>query len=204
MTKKMLLIVLVVTTSFVLLYYANINLIRSENNKVQQELQSKINNLSQELQLKSNEIQKSKTTDKNENTVQGQNSLVLTDVFVQTNEAYNEGLSKGTIYGSFDVKAKVKNTGSVDVYNVKVASLFVKSNSRYAKDIGVDAKSQGIDKLVPGEEKEVTLTGYHVVHPETYQEINVSILHPSIISNSEGLTVKRIRINAAFPPGSND
>lgn len=205
MYKKIILIVLVVLTAFGLLYYANVNLIRSENKKVQQDLQSKINNLEQELQTKSSQIQKNAQDQINQGLeANTQNVLLLTDVKIISNEAYKDGVSKGAIYGSFDVKAKVKNTGASDVYNVKVASLFVKSNSRYGKDIGVDAKSQGIDKLVPGEEKEVTFTGYKVVHPDTYQEIEVSILHSSIGEKAEGQTVKRVRILAAFPPGSND
>lgn len=199
--KKVLIIALVVLTALLLLYYLNINMIRNENKKVQDDLQAKISNLQQQLQAK---IQNEKIAAQNNAALQGSSNLILTEVKVQSNEQYTEGLSKGTIYGNFNVIARVKNTSDTDIYNIKVASLFVKSNSRYAKDIGVDSKAQGIDKLAPNEEKEVTFTGYHVVHPETYQEINVSILHPSVEGKSESLIVKRMRINAAFPPGSND
>lgn len=206
MYKKILIIGLIVGTALGLLYYANIKIIKNENKKFQEELQTKINNLQNELQAKNEEFQKNKEPDKDNNintNIGSTHNLIISDVKIQTNEAYNEGLVKGAIYGAFNVAAKVKNTGTSDVLNTKVVSMLVKSNSRYAKDIGVDAKSQGIDKLAPGEEKELTFLGYHVVHPETYQEIMINILEPGINGIVDS-NIKRIRIKVAFPPGSND
>lgn len=201
MYRKISIIGLLVLAVIGLLYYANVSYIRSEYNKNQDELNARINELQtdkQNLQTKIDEIKNQAQKD----LVKG--NLTLTDVQIRSNSIYTEGTLKGAIYGNFDVVARVRNNSNAEISNIKVASLFAKSNVSYEKEIGVDAKAQRIDKLSPGEEREVTFSGYKVEHPETRQEVIVNVFHPSIGDINDTSNVKKVNLKVAFPPGSED
>lgn len=193
MYKRVITISLLILAVVGLLYYANINFLKSENERIQNELQSKISDLQNNRQSMEKKITDIQKKDK------PQGSLSLTYADVQSNEMYNEGVVKDAIYGSFNVVARVKNISSTNVYNVKVTSIFLK-NMTGSTDIGIDAKAQSIDQLAPGEEKEIQFTGYKVDHPEISQEIIVNVFHPSITDINDVSNMKKINIKSAFPP----
>ena len=193
MYKKVIIISLLIIAILGVLYYAKVSFIRSENERIQDELQSKIYDLQNERQILEKKVAEIQKKDKQ------QGSLSLTYADVQSNEMYNEGVVKGAIYGSFNVVARVKNISNTDVYNVKVAAMFVK-NMTGKTDLGMDAKAQTIDQLAVGEEKEIQLMGYKVDHPEMPQEVIVNVFHPSISDINDVSNVKKINIKSAFPP----
>lgn len=193
MYKRAIIVSMLVLAVLGLLYYSNISLIRSENEKMQNELQSKISNLQNDRQS----LEKKITDLQNKQKHQG--SLLLTYADVQSNEMYNEGVTKGAIFGSFNVVARVKNISNDYVYNVKIASVYLKDMTG-STDLGTDAKAQTIEQLAPGEEKEIQFTGYKVDNPQISQEVVVSVFHPSISDINDVSNVKKINIKSAFPP----
>jgi ABC-type siderophore export system fused ATPase/permease subunit len=201
MNKKIIIITLLAACVIGLLYYSNIALIKRESQKVQNELQTKIDKLQedrQNLEKKVADIQNAPKEETNKNKI-----ISLADVQVQSSEMYNEGSLNGAVYGKFNVVARVKNTSSSDISNVNVSSLFIKSPIGQ-KITTTEAKTQIIDKLSAGEEKEIVFTDYRVDHPEIPQEVIVNVFHNSTSDINDYTNVKKINIRTAFPPQSKD
>lgn len=205
MYKKGIIVTLLAIVIFGLVYQTNVKLIKDENKKVQDEMQTKIDQLEKEKNDFGARLYDLESAKKDETPLKEEKkgSLSLSNVQIQSSDMYNEGTLKGAVYGSFNIVATVKNISDADIINAKVTSNFIR-NTLGEKTIGNDIKAQRIEKLSPGQEKEIVFTGYKVNHPEIQQEVIVNLFHNNMADVEDASNIKKINIKVAFPPGSND
>lgn len=124
----------------------------------------------------------------------------IKDIMLQNTEKTD----KGKLYGEFDAVVTVKNNGKESIPTMKVMTSLERDMLHYEKrKPEMMTQVQAYHDLKPGQEVNFNFPGFMIGHPE---EVHYLIVDLSV-SNGAGNTrddIKKIKLDVAFPPGSED